>query len=1188
MSALEFEGTLSCFSALACLKDLPSKVQVGEHELEGECMVAAAVTDDVRVKLLASWVVWQVAMKRRCVILLERGRSATGLAEQLQILFPDLRVLVWAGPEAPPWPGPLEYDVVICSYRRFMNHFSRRTRCGFRAIAALNLDSLWLSKDCYLAEALIAQWRHAKHRIRLLGLTQGSAENLAKWLDASYIEVDPPKRINVIYVPLLDMDSLRDLDKGTQASKGKRALFTIQERREMWKEDLRRVDVDIPVYIYDQKLEKNSFNRVVVERQSLLSEIGKERLIAIAKILKEDGDLVVMYPANDSSEEDQERILQGTIRRLIRNTLNIGSLEDPPMDWEMLILHFFRRSLSLRQGFKLCRTSFSAQAGKRQHPSPEELEGMFQRLMDEELVQRHGTPKTRYEGSARCTEAGDALAKSIFSAADRRAAITRNFPRAQRSGEPRWTWVLRSAADLVRDEGLEREFADLLEKTPGEDPASKVPDWLYKGLFAIAAIDLETARFIEEHARQLYPHSFTDLRPPLYPKAKQRQSLTVALQKVLDHIHEILVIGKDDAGQLQLAPDAFFHYTKVAKKLGLSPIVVYNVFCDYLGSEQLTPIQVKTIKKLGENAWEQLRIIRFAMTLTQVLKGPQRPQLLLLRVHYPEGREPRMADRYQRTCGECAFFTPDSQLCAVWFHVAAVNERLVEGDRAERRQTSPKLHSCNYLVLKAKYEIPHDQLQTLKSPSTERDGLEKIPCLRRGCTGLLDGPPKVWKTVHCNRCGTIYRKSHQERIYSQEGFLDLLQERVHTITGALPKDLQIAVSPQSQGKAALFIDSSDTVVTVTTNQLVIEYRDGRFLEAYSYGEVGRLSLPAGQLGKENIRILKEKGVIVTLRPSHSSKEPNLSVARDLERIKEKGRATLFRRHCVANYLGLLHATVSLVEYLTARSVSRLLWLQIDRIYKFSHKTGSTLRKEKSLLRSCESQMAGLFHKAYRDILAPSGATHTEIGRARGRWVSYRGDPRLLARGWTPFDAALNLASRLLRWRLRKINANLGLGLQAPPLFLHTPSHTPGLGAHLDLEEQPRLALTLQVFRAFHSNRFALGDFHRYLTPLRVPYFVSTQSIYHKINRLVDSLLRQHTRYRGETQPLKVAHENHVKHLLDVLKTQNYDAYAPLVYMSPRMEEAWKTYEPLQAFAENLTVFGEHLRNVIQELLTQLR
>ena len=95
------------------------------------------------------------------------------------------------------------------------------------------------------------------------------------------------------------------------------------------------------------------------------------------------------------------------------------------------------------------------------------------------------------------------------------------------------------------EEYLERAFADLLEKTPEKETASKAPDWLYKGLFAIAAINLETARFIEKHVRQLYPESFTALRPSIFPKARQRQSFAVSLQKVLNHIYNTLVIGKE-------------------------------------------------------------------------------------------------------------------------------------------------------------------------------------------------------------------------------------------------------------------------------------------------------------------------------------------------------------------------------------------------------------------------------------------------------------------------------------------------------------------------------------------------------------------------------------------------------------------------------------------------------------------
>ena len=588
----------------------------------------------------------------------------------------------------------------------------------------------------------------------------------------------------------------------------------------------------------------------------------------------------------------------------------------------------------------------------------------------------------------------------------------------KRSRKSRGEWVLRAAAELVKDENLEIEFSGLLERT-GEDMSSEIPNWLYPGLFAVASINLETARLIEKRARRIYPRFFTAHRPLLYPEAGQRQCLALSLQKVLDYIYRILVVSRDNAGRWKLAPNVSFHYAKVASILGLSPIMVYNIFCDYLGSEQLTPKQVNLVKKLGDTTWEQLEVIRSATALTRLLEGPNRPRMLLVRLHHPVGGEPEVASRYQRTCGECTFFSPDSKLCTLWFHVAEVNERLVKEDRAWRRQTSPNLHSCNHFIPKARYVITHTQLQALTSLDKEKEGLERIACVRLGCTGLLDKHLRVGLVVRCKRCGTIYRKNPLGRTHTQIAFLDLLQEKVRSITGKLSKDLKSAIATKPQEKIALFLTPSDAIAAVTSNQLVVEYRGGRLLEEYPLKEIGYLSLPAGQLERFSRTTLSQEKIRVAFRPSQSHIEPKERVSQDLERVTEKERAILFRRHCVANYLGLLHGTLALQNYLGTGLVNQLLWLQLDRIYVISHKTSSTLKQVQNLIRSCEAQMAGLFHKYLRDKLAPSGATHPAIGRARGRWVSYRGDSHGLARAQTPFDTALNLASRLLRNRLRE-------------------------------------------------------------------------------------------------------------------------------------------------------------------------
>ncbi|MFX1561926.1 MAG: hypothetical protein ACFFDP_01275 [Promethearchaeota archaeon] len=1197
MSAEVANIATSRLHALGLLEKIAPRAKLSPREMEADCLVTVAAEFEVQVTVVASWVEWQVAAGRRCAILLERGQNATAVADALKAHLPDVRILVWVGQEVTLWPAPLQYDVVVCSYRRFWNRFARNVRCGFHAVVAWDLDVMLLSSICVLVEALVARWRLGNRPFRLMGVTRGCAQKLVTWLygpdkdssedDSYYVVVDSPKCLSVTFKPLTVNGDLEVLGINLVARPSRVAAWIspdfAMELAQCWK----NAGVEISIYGYGRFAKQSSVD-VAIVNGGMLTQI---ELREVAAFLKEGGELVILYRDEEDSfweggEKRASQLLE--LRQLVRQTLGVGPLQECPIDWEMFLLHLFRHTLPCFKGLELCQCSFAAMFAGVKPPSIEEFEILFMRLQDEGLVQRHGTLKSRFGGTAHCTENGENLAKTIYTASVRRAVLNRYAHHSRDSDEPDWLWIIQAAAELTGEEQLEAEFCDLLKTSVlATVDSSKPPRWLRPGLFAISALDAATARFIEQHARKIgiLPIPTTDILP--YSSPRRHRPHPVALRKVIRFVFGALAQGILRPSQRKIAARTDLHYAEVAATLDLPSITVYQIFRDYFEYNPLTPKQITLVKGLGVSSWNQLLWIRRSCVLTHYHVGFHRPRLLLVRID-PEARgEPVVPERYRRTCGECVFFDAEAQVCALWYQVASVRQDLVEEQRAGRRQTSRHLNGCRYFTAKTSYHISEKKLKaaTIISP---REGVYEVrQCDRPGCSGYLNRIPRVGTVGQCNRCGTTYRKTPRGRLYVQIGVLDLLQHEVRAIAGTLPSNLLPKMEAPSIDTASLYLTSDDTIQEVSREQIVISYHQGRLIETYPLDEVGTLSLPAGKLDKATEVLLIQQGIRVIQRSDPSvPKHPIPAITKALK--QGVGNPTLFRRHCVAQYLSLLHATASLYPYFERDVINRLLWRQLDRLYLFSHAQISSDDKERIYLRACEGQMAYMFHATLRSALATFGATDTSIGRVHGRRVRFRGSRLGLARGWTHFDAALNLASRLLRSHLRAINAGLGLGWQTLPLFLHTPRDHPGLGVHLDLEEVPRLALTLSIFQAFNSGQIAQKDFKCQFTPLQIPFYSPNSIGYQKLHQLVNQLLEIRVLYCDKLLSLDSAHQHHVSHLLDILQSGSYIQYKPLLWVPhDNIEQIWRDYAPLRTFNVFLLFqLGEPFRSEVSHLLKQ--
>lgn len=106
------------------------------------------------------------------------------------------------------------------------------------------------------------------------------------------------------------------------------------------------------------------------------------------------------------------------------------------------------------------------------------------------------------------------------------------------------------------------------------------------------------------------------------------------------------------------------------------------------------------------------------------------------------------------------------------------------------------------------------------------------------------------------------------------------------------------------------------------------------------------------------------------------------------------------------------------------------------------------------------------------------------------------------RAWTMTDTALNTVNHLQRTVLRETLAQVGYGWNPGRLFNHEPRDKPGKGALLDLEEEPRLLVEVQLTRALGQKRFGPSHFHQRFIPQGLPYYYPNDKGFQALWRFV--------------------------------------------------------------------------------------
>lgn len=1123
-----------------------------EWALQEPYLVLRAVEPRRRQLAVVAWVGWQVTERRRCALLLPRLEDAEAWRQLLQELLPHLRVLVWT-PDID-WPQPVAYDVVICSYRKFCNHLARSVSCGFHAVAAIDLHWVLASREGYLAEVLLQRICERAKLLRLLCLVPVAAERFAAWLEAFYLPLDDGVAVDVEYAPVEDEDEAVAV-VARQGSES--AVFVPAGDRAELESLFRRYRVDVAIHSFEADGNQRRVRCAVVRD----ADATRARLEAIGSQLCEGGRVVVLCQSPVRPE----------LRQLVGDVLGAGEVWEADLDLATYLLQTLRRCCPLGEAFRLAQHTLYAQQETVERFSFAVLQAAFDELRQEGLVRRHGKPTGQLGGTAGCTPLGRRLAASIYDVARYRAARGGLGP-----GKVVPDAVFRAAAQLAAQPDLETFLRSAWHAHVAQEaPSGRV---VRSALFAVSLIDKETAQQLEKKVQALGWQSSPSTAPARKPPRRKRR---VRLEEVVAYVYRALIGGQLEPGGKRVGGRRALHYREVAADLKVSPFGVYRAFRDYfdteIPAEERRPVREPTTDKVRE----QLRSIRQYTRLIHYQAGWHRPRLLLVRGSLEQG-ELVLPLQFTETCGDCTYLNREAGLCALWYWVARERPDLADRDA----RISARLHGCRHFTPKTDFTVNKPATTTLIAGAALSPDIRWI-CARSGCGGLLDRPPKVGVIARCQLCGTEYRKLPRGPLRAHVGFLDVLRNDVRSILGYVPEEL---ARDLPLPRLSLFLGPDDRIIRVTDEALTVSYARGRCEEAYGLATVEHVSLEPESAESSVVKFLRSHGCRLTVRrrPALQSR-PSPAMTQALRR--GQFAPSLFLRHCIAQYLSVLHVTAALplsgeVDH---EQASRVLWRQLDRLQlhseRLAHHPNSRTR-----LRICEAQMmreltALLRRRVAQENLPDVGA----VGRRRGRRVTHWSRfPLGVARGWTPLDAALNLASRLLRHQLRVISAELGFGWNTHPLFLHEPRDHPGLGVHLDLEEVPRLQLHVLVALAFCNGQLTAADFNTDYTSSRLPFYTPTLEGHRKLRDIVERLLHQPVQYGGEVVALATAHRRHVRHLVEVLTQTRYDQYQPLVWAPVSLDALWNRYVPLEQFRRHVdTRLHEPLRTAFHEVIDPL-
>ncbi|PWI47911.1 hypothetical protein CEE45_09050 [Candidatus Heimdallarchaeota archaeon B3_Heim] len=265
------------------------------------------------------------------------------------------------------------------------------------------------------------------------------------------------------------------------------------------------------------------------------------------------------------------------------------------------------------------------------------------------------------------------------------------------------------------------------------------------------------------------------------------------------------------------------------------------------------------------------------------------------------------------------------------------------------------------------------------------------------------------------------------------------------------------------------------------------------------------------------------------------------------------RSSLQQMHLLGLVQSALHATAYLVEiaeFYNLKHFSKQITYRMKRIL---YRSASNLSKyisnpEQFSLKQVTALEGWIFRpfaegvreftQRIQDPVDPMifhdrtyGRTYTRLIWKKNKEIrDYRG-------GLTPFDAALNSINRTLRNRLRLMNAKLGLGYKAKPIFSHISADKPGRSSHLDLEEVGRILSRLVLIQQIAEKKIRGDQFEERFDDFNLPYYAPYSWVVKELSsRIIHAkILPYSVYYQGELMPFSTAHEKHVSHLCDCLK-----------------------------------------------------
>ena len=474
------------------------------------------------------------------------------------------------------------------------------------------------------------------------------------------------------------------------------------------------------------------------------------------------------------------------------------------------------------------------------------------------------------------------------------------------------------------------------------------------------------------------------------------------------------------------------------------------------------------------------------------------------------------------------------------------------------------------------------------------------------CNKKLAKIPTLKTPAKCGECGASYTKTSEDQyLLHPTPRLEAIKQFFKHQIGYVPKALEKPKTAENTEEGitllltndykVLEIDKESGLITLQTTNAVTKnpYSSKKpipvFTETFHLSEIKHVEVLAEEaLTKtqekklmnivkkfENDGLMKKLNINRVKARKPKVLHPSPAFLNGLEKLRVEGKEPMMVYSFSLN-LSLILSTIQAEKYtlIGQETAVEILWRQLEHLFNLLKKG----KYDPSNFSACEARITkelsqDLRKTVWRETGENERIIAPWIGRTRARKVkAFEYIPGFTARARSCFDAAANYVNRLLRRFLRLENADAGFGWESKPLFFHKPRDNPGLAAHLDLEEIPKIPLKLELTKMFAEGKFTPEDFHTGYREFNLPYYTPKPKTMKILKTSVFRILNRNTVYNGEKFALKEAHIRHVKHLSNLILWQKFHTktYTPLMFV-PKVskDETFEKKPPLKRLSRHI-------------------